>query len=362
MKKQLIHITLCLTVLGFFACDMQFPDRILITGSPSLKFSADMEFNDFFTGMVDEGFTGSGLQVVDCVNTNLKTFIIYKELFEIHPFSIFVDNGFPAGINLNLTDKLPLGSETVTMALDGLTDGLGNFNFANVKSRLYISGTGIAQRLDIILEVDGDTHNFKDRNQSSGFNNDTWKNFTSYSQLPAGGVDIDLTDHLNGHSDFNIQYDISLPAGNYPGNLIASDMKIIAELVIWLPMDFIAGGEAEFNFDSDSFGNVGDFITSVTDMGVMNWLALEIGMSQNLFENANLVMKYGSDEIENKLSAKSLRFMIDRENMKKIESLGGSFNPDFSIRFGPGARLGIPRNLQTTTITLEAGISYTIEL
>jgi hypothetical protein len=375
MKKNYTVILVAALALTIFACTM--PSEVRIKGSPDLRFSTNMSFDEIFSDMIADGFSSESddLVVVDCLNTAYMTFIVYLPLFEDELYNNFIDLGYISGYDLPVPVRQLLNSDVAqSISLGGLSDYLDDFKYKNILSKLYISGSDIINHLSIEMTLgNGSVESLDSFNPqgNSGFNQNTWAQFTNISHLPDGGREINLTNIINNQEDLTFDYEIFVEPGTISQALIASDIKIKAELVIWVPLEFEAsdngatlilpvdfmGEEGKDLFGRDSAGKD----DTLTDM--LESLNLVIELNKNPFEGAMLVVKSGAIEIENELLGSSFDFRINEQNMQEINNpVNFPFVPGFELKFSPGGELKIPRHFRATYIYFNAVIDHTVKL
>lgn len=376
MKKIYIPVIM-LTAFAVLTCDI--PSSIRIKGNPKLRFSANMDFSDLFSENVESSFDGD-LEIFSNTKTKNQTYVIHMELFEEDlDDSIDTDTG-----NFNI-----LGDSFQTLAREDLSDGdieaisldgindllndfLFGFSFKSVNAALLVSGSDIVKILSIDLKLDGiSIGEMSGFSPNGGFNKEAWTNSICW---PNNSVKIDLTEHVNKGKDLSFSYEVFIPQDTIvPKNWLEdNDKKIKAELVIWLPMEFIAGNKckdagADILFPDDFFGGGDLFFRKelkedgdpFTDM--IQSLNLIIEMNDNPFEGAVLIVRSTGDlEIRNTLKGSAMNFIVNEENMAKInQSEYFPFAPKFTIHLNSGSVLELPQNFKINTICFDAMLDYT---
>ena len=388
MKKVYYFAAIVLALSMLFACT--FPSSINIKGSPSLRFSANMDFNKLFSDSIKEAFSSSDSEntVVECTNTKYQTFIIHLNLFTnqigIKLFDATEHLGGDANDNFTtiLDEKLSDNSTDGTpdpISLESLYKNLEGFQFKEVNSRLFISGSNIVGELIIELAIGNEKLTLnRDTGfvpSESGFNESEWEKFTA---LPNRGESIDLTNVMNSGQDVEIEYDIILPGGRtFPVDWVYEEAKIKAELVVWLSLELTAKNECEHE-GADL--NLTDFIGDMEDDFFGRESADGEGSITNFFESINLAIEFSQDafngatmyiesdkgskpiNISYKLTEKQLNLKFDEETMKKINDPAYfPFTPKIFIHFDKGGDLHIPRVFKSNFLSFEAKLNYTVD-
>lgn len=369
MKKNYSLLSLVLTVLFICSCKMQVPSAVQIKGSPSLKFSADMDFNDIFSDVMKESFDSGSenyMIVQDCTNVpNIKTFLVYKELINMKPDfpAEYLSGGNLGEIKLRSSDA----DEPVILPFQNFGNLLDGFKFDenNIKSSLFVGGTDIANEMVITLTFGSDPDSVKIEGftdpKTSGVN----KNSDKYSGtvMPGGGESVYISSHLANQEDLVIKTDITLPAGNYDASLF-NDPLVVVELVVWLPLVLVADGDVLLDGEKGAALNlpnldgVGSFIAEIPDM--IKSLEFDIVMNRNPFTNGVMVIKSDSLNKKSPVTGNSLKFAFTESDVKTISGVD-SFEPQFSIFLKNGNKLEIPKEFKIMTISLEAKIDHTID-
>ena len=395
MKK--IYVLLMMVFAAFFACTL--PSSIEIKGSPKLRFSANMDFSNMFNGMMSDAFgsgaSGSGtsgnITQQDCVNVpDVQTFIIRMEILNddfpleidhpTEPTIVIVDGVTielkpPDNGKYTLDEKLELastsstGGEPISVPLSSLAEVLNGFEFKDsVKASFYISGSDFINIVNVELDFGDEKVEISGIDaRASGI--DTTSDFYTETKIPEGGHIIEgfAEKFLNAKNDLEVTFDIFCPEGETIDLAWFNEEKkatvtVVAELVIWLPLEFVAPEPegADLNFPASFFDGAGQFVKSSTEF--MKSLKLDIGMNTNPFKSATLIVQSGDIDIQNPLGAKSLLFNISEDDMEKIKAQGASFSPTFSIHFNKGGELVIPRNFKITTVSLVAYLDFVKDL
>jgi hypothetical protein len=369
MKKFFTFLSLALTLLFVFACDLQLPKAIQIKGSPELKFSTNWEV-DIFSNMMESAFgsDSSDQEIHECLNApEYKTYLIRMEIFngDVNIASKDVSNGMGGEHTLN--EELVLASSDTApkkLPFSGFGDYLDGFKLKtdDIKSKLYVDGsseivTAITIKLSGNVSLpDGSTGKVSQRGSAN--------NAHTLPKLPDGGIDVDLhPDFFKKDASLDIGYKIYLAQGEVIETAWLGNSKIDAELVIWIPMVLEAEkNNAEIKFDS--LKGVGDFLISMSESGFIEGLNIAVGMGVNPFKEGKLVARDINNtgfEITNPMSADALNFTLSEKDVEYINE--NYFDPEFSIRFErQGAVIKIPKIFSVTTISMTAKLNYTVEL
>jgi len=381
--KKASVIIIALTALAVFACTI--PSAFEIKGSQSAKFSANMDFSEMFSGSVLDSFNSDdeNFKILSCANSKYMTFIIYLPLFDEVIDSALDDAVYgllPSdGIYKISGDKQMASGSSSAVSLGGTEDYLAGFDFNSVKSQLYISGSDIAEYLSITIGIDGDSFSIKKSGgfvfTGSGFDEEKWKNFSdeeweALSDPNKGGKEIDLTKAMKNSAALAFDYNVIMEDGmEIPIGITGNENSIKAELVIWLPMEFIASAEdgGVLIFPNDFMGGENDlFFREEAGTGddsitkIIKKLNIDIEMNKSPFDGALLVINStGGLEITNELSGGSISFGISEENMAKLnEPEYFPFIPKFNIYFKKDEIMAIPRDFRITYICLNADFEY----
>ena len=397
MRKAPLFLPVIAAIMAVFACslNLSMPEKIQIKGSPAVRFAANMNLSDMFSDMIEDGLTSGSdgdMLILPCTQPNTKTFIIYISLFkddEIEldtPLQELPDfEDLPEGVEFDPGDYMDT-PEDLILAQDDVSvinfaevkELLQGFEFKEVTGKLYISGTEVVNSLRFNLS-DGTPTGFN--KDITGFNEAclfTEKWAEELTKPPSGGREIDLTDLINNainseNGELNFFYEISVNDSFHPS--LADNAKMKAELVLWLPLDFIAGDDgADIKFPENFFGDGDKDLfgressggsDSLTD--IFESLRIKIDMNTSPFAGGTLTVKSGSESSEilitAPLNSNSLDFGIDDANMTKINSADYfPFVPKFKVHFGKGGELKIPVSFMTTAVYFEAKMKYTYDL
>jgi hypothetical protein len=400
-----------------FACTL--PSSIEIRGSPELRFTANKNFSDMFTELIENGFVNNddSLSIISCSKTNLQTFMLHMEFFEEEfgiEYNFSSDPGINAGMNLGsiggenvlgeIIDLIPVRPEDLIYRLDedlelidnenepfkidleGLGDFLKGFTFDDgpdgVKAKLYVSGDQIVESLSIDFDFDNGIPfaATKITNRKSGF--ESWGNTYTGTEIPDGGISVPVADLLNENT-FQIKYRVFMAEHTEIDMnwLVGNDVhKIKVELVIWLPLsliadendgadlvlpdDFMGDDQNKDLFGREKAGEEG----SITD--ILDSINLVIQLNRNTFNGATLIVESPNVEdpdeplkIRNELKGNDFNFLLSEEDMKKLNSsIYFPFRPKFVISFPANGKLQIPREFKATSLYFKAKFHYTVDL
>ena len=375
MRKISVFLSFSLFVLILFSCDFQIPKGIEVHGNPAISFAAHNDLGKTF-----EQMTSPGNQLIECVNTNIRTYIIRKEIKGDDFFSTaYPGDPFPS---FTSPVDLPIGIQALTVSVD-FGAVLTNFELENPKARIYIYGEAASEQLVGILKIearvsaDGNTDTYDRINRiPSGFN-DSHTTFTGKA-LP-GGQNTDIELPLSS-SSMSIDFDIIIPKDTTVEKSWFQG-KIHTEILIWVPLIFEATADAEiiiprghlFKKDKDLFGRSSmDGSSPIVDY--VESLELSIILNQNPFIGRELVVWSGADytssniKITNKMNGKAFSFPISSEDMEEINKPENfPFEPNFKILYeydsvnNVGDKLMIPRELTAHELVFKAKFSYRTE-
>jgi len=367
MKKFFTFLSLALTLLFVFACDLHLPKAIQIKGSPELKFSTDWEI-DIFSNMMESAFgsdNNDGPGIHECLNApEYKTYLIRMEIFN---GSVNIGDSHVNSTNGKYTlnqevDLVPSGTTTTKkMPFSGFGDYLDGFKLKtdDIESKLYVDGSSeIVTAITIELKNDVSLSPSKVPRGSAN-------NAHTLPKLPDGGIPVNLpTDFFKKDASLNIGYEIYLAKDEeIEAAWLGSSHKFNVELVIWIPMVLEAEKDnAEIKFDS--LKGVGDFFISMSESGFIEGLNIAVGMGVNPFREGELVVRDINKtgfEITNPMSANAINFTLSEKDVEYINE--NYFDPEFSIRFvHRGSVIKIPKVFRVTTISMTAKLNYTVEL
>lgn len=386
MKKYFLFLFVLLILLFVNSCEMQLPSEIHIKGSPSLKLAVELDFSETFKSMMDSAFGSDGndqITVQNCVNApeNIMTFLIrmkiaeltidrFSSTFNIDEIKSLLDI---VGGEIKLdTEKEIFSSEedeNIELPLDFLQylDGF-LFNTESIKSKIYISGSSIAEVLKIDLNFN--TGNLDDNKSINNFtvgksNIDINDTEYSGSNLPDGGSNDDNifpAKYLNDDMMLNIDFTIFIDKNKtIKTDMFDDDAKVEVELLIWFPLKFnVPNDGAEFKLID--FDVMGDFFNSISESGIIEEIKLQIEMNENPFKDGDLVITNGNwNRSCGSMTEKTITLNFPEDFIKYINE--NTFNPNFSIKFDePEDSLTIPKVLKIETVSVDAVINYAIPI
>ena len=372
MKKLYVFPVLFLVFSILFAC--QLPTAVELKGTPGFRLAANMDIGSIFTQQLEEDFESVDSEILPCINTTNLTRIIHEDLFNE---DLDIDN-LPEGNEFGeVTHGTPLSEpkdlihqdKTRKIPLSGLGNLLEGFTFNNTKSMLFVSGTDIISKLWLGITINDDTEqkiDIKENSVESG--RDLWGNEYTWEAAPSGGYEIDLP--LDG-SDVFFKYRVYAETGEIFEDEDFEDAYIRVELVIWLPLEFIAGPDgAEMAFpvgsffgESDLFGresaNSENFFFEIVES-----LSLDVRLNTNPFLGKKLIINSGENiEIREQISGNSLNFIFSEESIVLInDPANWPFVPVFKITFDKGDTLKLPRLFNAAELVFTASIGYRLDL
>jgi hypothetical protein len=405
LKKICVFPGIVLILFFVFACTM--PSEIEITGSPSIKFAANMDLGDFFSDMISSTMnTGDNeVKVLDCTNSSLKykTYLLYIDAFTGEKFdfemdeSKFVHVGNTGEITIN--DKIINlvvvaegggGNNTILEVIDsdcnkditssdvkpypisssGFGDYLEGFEFSGIKAKMYLSGSEFVKAIDIKLyQTDSEGNKIKQISSNTPpMKKSGVESLKEYNDpdLPPGGEDIDISEIINSKEDSYISYEIRTKKKENKAEIELEALReqqfINIEIVIWLPMTFESEKEnACFNFNG-FFDGIGNVFKSVSGTGFIESMSIKIGIQPlNPFGDGIFYIKDDNYSIISPMDDNSFSFDLEKEDIEYIND--NSFEPSFLILYPKKySFLGIPNeDIMITTVSLEAELKYNVE-
>jgi hypothetical protein len=392
MNKIFAFPGIALILLFVFACTI--PSELEITGSPSLKFAANMNFNDYFSDMLDDILTADGdSKIIPCTNPSLefKVFLLYMEIFrnENYEFEVdesqFVNDGDTGNIKINGVDIsvellggtnrkfLVLDDDKViaesdkpyTLTFKNIENYIEGFEFTGIQSKVYISGTQLADivRIDLYKVGSVETIVPNDEILRGPSEVELLEEYTGLTLPPFGG-NIEISDTINSGGNLSLEYKIYLPMGAEIDYDLLDDMHTIAaEIVIWLPMTLKSVDEnANFKFP-DFFDGISDVLKSLAGTGCIENMNIKVAIDPlNPFGNGIFVIKDDNyDTIQSSLDNNSFSFGLDKKDLEYINK--NPFDPNFSILYPQiNTTLEIPNgDIIITTVSLDAELKYNME-
>jgi hypothetical protein len=233
-----------------------------------------------------------------------------------------------------------------------------------IKSKIYLSGSEIADILTVRLRIDGVLSNGFGKTGASNLTHDY-----PGTALPAYGKDVDLNFK---DEEIELKFEIVIEEGKIITDNMLGDQSVKVELAIWVPLIFDVTPGAIFALPGDLFSEEDDLFgrSSPDDDGsgdMLESLVLSIKMNTNPFTNAILVTESNIQgqanyiKFENPIIGKSLEINIDEKNMQEINNKY-PFVPKLSIRFPNSAKLEFPRVFYAEELYFKARINYRMEL
>jgi hypothetical protein len=398
MNKIRAFPVIALILFFVFACTI--PSSVEVKGSPSLKFAANMDFNDFFSDMLDDVFNSGDdeVQILNCTHSSLgyKTFLLRMEIYrdddyncEVEESHFLIDGAdgyiFINGVEIHVevnghgSDKkftvldsdyvIAFSDEPQTVSFTGFEDYLEGFGFTEISSKMYVSGTQLASALSIKLsqvDSEGNEISVMSNGKITSIQESGVEFLEEYTgrELPAGGKNIEISDIINSNVDLSMVYEIYLQKDSEINfEWMEGTQVIVAELVIWLPMKLESiEDDAVFKFP-DFFDGIGDVFKSLAETGLVENMSIKIGMHPlNPFGNGIFVIK---DElyapIQTPLNKDSFSINLKEEDVDYINN--NPFNPVFFILYPQkNTILGIPNgDIMITTVSVGASFKYNVE-
>jgi len=367
MKKQLPFLIIAFILICFFSCNMDFtlPKEIQITGNPELKFAAGFDLGSEFAQDIDgifQGFTGSGKKTIECINTNIVTYILYnlvlEEDIDMSVYATIIGGAYPYIVPTDWT-LISAGSKQSQIPAINLSSFVENFSFKNYITNLYISGTEIVNILTVDLNIPGVNAQKGNRSTTLG----SLEVYTGTS-LPEGiHIDMEFTGE-----PITINPVVTIKAGERINASMMNNQKLKIEIAVWLPMILTADGSAEFALPElfkkgdDLFGRTSE----ASENSIANFvesLNIEVSLSGSPFRDAILAVEStaGVTIITPPFSGNKLGFNISEEKLSEINGKY-PFDPQFKLLFESGGILQIPRVFNTSEVALNAKLNYAINL
>jgi hypothetical protein len=395
--KKIISFLSFLSILFFvFSCDL--PENIHVKGSPKLRFAAGLDFSEEFREMMHDAFSDSesdrdNLVIQDCTNDVIEwmTFLIRVGLVDYdQEIEAGLDEAVESGSTFTLSKNVSIIKTDTTLHFSEFGNYLKGFKFVTdgiykIDSGLFIKSTNpLFENLKINLSYyDYGTDGTDGTKIKDGINNGNISNKPSNIDLtageykgigvPTGGIPVDVTDFFDDEENIIIKLDVFLEAGTtYPIALLnklkdQDKQEIDVELVIWLPLVFEAGEDAEFIIPG--FEDLGEFLYSLTadSDDMVKSLKLEIRLDKNPFKDGTFVVRNIKDSKEVfkvDMYADSIAFDVRAEDIDYINKIEDrdNFETESVVKFDEGDKLRFPRTLKIMSIALEAVIDYTISI
>ena len=400
MTRFTFFLLLLLLLFSFNSCDFQTPSEIQIKGSPSFTLTVDMDFSDTFNDLLKTAFNSnneSPINILNCVNAgDIMTFLIHIKIIEFDLSEINLD--IPPGIlppgGVNIFPPVPVYNTTddddkIILPLNFI-EYLEGFEFDedSIKSKVFISGSDIAEIFNVKLHyeggnlVEGEFNKIPndDVYREIKFNNTTASGINpgageySGNSLPSGGSGTDKdgniifpVNYLN-KDDYclRIGYEI-IAEGNVTSNMLSDDRKTKIEMLIWLPLKFnVSEDGAEFKLVD--FDVMGAFFNSLAEAGMIEAITLKIKMNKNPFVDGVFKIKNKQDSdfvIPCPMTSELITFALLENHIKYLNEK--DFDPQFIIEYKepyivPDPSLAIPNILKLMSVSVDAKLNYTIPL
>ena len=396
MRKYLTFPGLALVVLFLFACNMSLPQQMRIIGNPSLKFAANMNLGEEFSKMLESAFEDSGddFMILEAVNApQYVTLVIHMEVFNRDikftlgtpdPDEVF-EIVLPNGDILVIKDFYDIGeienagvivpretevissneNEPVIMPLEGFEESLHGFNFdtSEFKSYIYISGTDIVQALTIDLDIGGEKETLTDLTSKASGITSANNNIYDGTDLPPGGISVNLSSIINAKSDVDIGYRIYLEEGKEVDLSWLDYAHVTIEIVIWLPIMLVAQEDgAILDLPDDLSNEISGLLEDIADM--IKSVTLELVANMNPFAGGTLIIQNDGleNDIKRVLGLYSLVFELNEDIMDIVRDPDKHFAPKLSISFDPGGGIRLPKEFRIITVAVDASVDYTTDL
>ena len=380
-------------ILVIFACALPLPSSIEIIGTPELSFNANKSLTDMFEGMVGIPESELKTDILPCKNVEYQTYIIRMELYNDE---LDIDLNLPGNeLNGQSFSTIPGGKikmhedvEVLQNTINSISFGGGlnnyfeNFEFSEVNSTIFISGSDIINYIRLEVEglpaPDGADPNYHDgiykiypTNTSSGY--ESWGDEYSEETMPEGCKTFNISSYIMSGETLDINFKVYL-IKNEEIELAWLNLPITVEFIVWYPLVFTAtNDDAKIDFPDDFFGDSESDLFGRSEpnqennnslLDIIQSLELTIKLSHNLFNGAKLNIKSKGVTIStDELHDQYIRFNIDEENMKKInEPENYPFNPKFSFNFKKDGRINVPWELNVEEFSLNARIHHVISL
>ena len=398
--KKVKYLTL-IVLIAFSACTFTLPNAIQFLGSPALRVTANIDFNEELLKRIEDGFDAGDdrkASVLDCpANEHVQTYLAHMTIEEdyeivlsdmffdffgmnllqlLEYFNVEIVKDFPvydSRLNLPSPITLPLATlgeyfNDINFNLDGSKAKLYFFTEFDLMKNVYMEIEFVAVDEDgnelvtvapvkLLCPKPGASIEFG----RSGIQLDS--NSYLNDDLPVGGVEIDdFLYLLNEKNDVVVNFRVFIPEGTIITRERFQDVvTFTAELAVWLPLSFDAAEGAELTIGS--FDEAGDFIENISDM-VKSFSVNVKTTQQNLFKEGILNIRQPDTDLEiiKPLNTQSLNFAVSPADMRKIKALGRNFEPEIIIKFPQEQNIIFPRNLGITTISLDAVFDYSIGL
>jgi len=400
MKRICTFLYITLILFSVFACTM--PSELEIIGSPLIKFAAYMSLGDYFSDMTDNMTqTNNSSDVLPCTNPSLDymAFVLHMEVFNKENGSCDFD--LPSFVHGSGSIFINVGGTDVEIPVDYIDDGsdsrffvlendktiaesdddnpfilsfmdieqyLDGFAFKGIQAKIYISGSPLVNVLSIDLhEITANgPHKIVDDDGSFEKGPSGLKSLEEYTgtSLPAKGKEIDISDIINSSGNLHLGYKIYINEGQNINLDWLEDINIVAEIVIWLPMDFeTIKNDAIIKFP-DHFNEFGDFFKSLAGIEFIEDINMHIAFAPlNPFSKGFFIINdAGYGDIKCSLDNYNINLIFTEKELEYINN--NPFNPTFYILYPTlHSELRIPNgDLSISTISLNARLKYNMDL
>jgi len=360
MRRLSGFLCFSVIILVLFSCDFQIPSAVELKGNPALVFAAKTDIGEMLQEKLDNV---SGFELITCTNTNLRTYILRRDLTS----SINLSGKNPGIIGQGPVP--PAGVDIYTNHVDisvNFIDVLPEFELKPVRARLYIHGSNLTS----VIKVNINSAAFNFNTEVINISNNRY----SGTNLPGNAkseILIPLSDAIS-----TIYFSIFIPGGETV-NAAWFDESLKAELLIWLPLEFEAiSDDAQIVFPDDFLFSGGDLFgreepddsNPISDY--VESLELSINLKQNAFKGRELIVWSGTGNyfdpgnivIKHVLTGNAFVIPIDSETMELInDPANHPFSPKFLFEYKTDEELKIPREFVSTEFVFKAKLSYRIE-
>ena len=369
MRKTANFLVSIVVFAVFFSCNFnnfKLPTALEVYGNPELTFSAKKDIGE----MLEDQLGDTEFELITCTNTATRTHIFRKSIFN-DDFNLSGHKPHDLEGQDTLAEDITLDENHVKISLDFSTV-LKNFELKPVKARLYIYDSNLNEVIKIkITGTDPDFSNFDDfkfNKESVSFNN----NMFAGTRLP--GIEKDeITLKLNKEEQ-TIEFTVKILAGSDVNSAWFSQ-PLKADLLIWLPLEFIATDDAQIFFPDDFLFSGGDLFNRenqgdsnpISDF--IESLELSINLKENAFKGRELIIWSGPKEsnysdpgnivIKHVLEGNAFVIPFDRETMGLINDPDNwPFSPKFLFEYEKDEELIIPREFVSTEFVFKAKVHY----
>ena len=393
LKSRIIKaaLTFIPLILAIFACTL--PSNVEIMGTPELSFNANKSLTDMFKDMIGIPESDAKTEIFPCKNVEYQTYIIHVELYNDE---LDIDLETPGELNGQTYTSSPDGQK-IKMDNDveilqntiksisfggGLNNYFENFEYSEVNSTIFISGSDIINSIRLEIEgmpaPDGPDPDFQDgvytvypANISSGY--EDWDGEYGGKAMPVGCKTFNISSCIMSGQKMDINFKVFLRAGEEIKRALL-DIPVTVEFIVWYPLVFTAiDDNARIDFPDNFFGDSGSDLFGRSEPNqddkkspteIIQNLELTIKLNHDLFNGAKLNIKSKGIAIDaDEVKDQYLGFDIDEENMKKVnEPDNYPFNPKFSFNFKKDGRFIVPWELNAEEFSLKARIHHAVSL